>query len=507
MKKFLSYFWNFFPAFKKAFFLIGLSWKRLTLRMMVADLLSVASSIGFVIVPAFFVGLIFLLLPQGRDTLLLVVEQMSAGSFWSLAGLLMALTCWSLFSELGVRYAIAISDNSGMNLTDERVQWRYTAQKLLAATFLLWPTVIVFAGFVWAMQTAEYFSDDKMYLFYVCLLLVFLLMTALGFLYFHKFGKGTKGKPKRTIFGHRCLPAIEQKWLNKLYGIYNDYIYSLPKPSVFRAPYRRDLQGFTEKFTKGTPVFLAGFPKDRLVFQDGREVPADFGLLNSPRLTGGSGTLYKWVYCIPTKFYPGLHRQVCLMFLLSLFVMIGVSLIPAESTFFRCFGAPGLVCLALACYTGLYAGLLYLDKALLRAWRVSVRFILIVLFLYTTFGNHDHPVRSYGGKLPRRDMTSQFSKWFSNYKQQMDKQNQGRELSTYPVIFICAEGGAFRTGAYTGLFLTEMEAVLAKTRQKVDFRNSVFAMSGVSGGAVGLGFYNAVAFRAGNSFCMIHCRR
>ena len=45
-----------------------------------------------------------------------------------------------------------------------------------------------------------------------------------------------------------------------------------------------------------------------------------------------------------------------------------------------------------------------------------------------------------------------------------------------------------------------MESELLKRDTAIDFRHSIYAMSGVSGGAVGLGFYNAAAFRSGIPF-------
>lgn len=65
---------------KKAIKKTKISFHQLSLRMFLADLWSIVSSVGFVAVPAGLVGLIFLWLGQGNDTLLLVKKQMIDGN-------------------------------------------------------------------------------------------------------------------------------------------------------------------------------------------------------------------------------------------------------------------------------------------------------------------------------------------------------------------------------------------------------------------------------------------
>jgi hypothetical protein len=486
---------SFIPGIKTSYILLRVSFRRLSLRQLLSDFTAVASSIGFVAIPAFLAGVLFVLLPQGRDTLLLVVEKMAGGNYIPLMFLLIALVIWSLFSELGVRYAINISDNSGMNLSDDRVDWRKFVQRLLSAFFLLWPPLLLIGGFLWCMIAADYItSQSGPFYFIFCIICLSLIILILSFLYFHKFGKAAPGRPKHTLFGRRSLPPEEQRWANKLYGIYNDYIFFIPKPTNYQLPYSKDIRKFTDHFTKNAEL-QRNFPQNEKVLRDLKLVPSVFRLVNANKVTRGRGDFYKWQYCIPPGFYKVLHRHITRMFLFSLLTLFIVAFIPAESAIFRSLGAPALICLAFASYTGIYCGLLYLDKALLRRWKISVRFLLAVLFLLTTVYNSDHPVRQVPQTQHRPDFTAHFQKWFSDYRSQIDAQYGADTSRKYPVVFICAEGGAFRTGAYTSLFLTKMEESALQRSIPVDFRKSVFAMSGVSGGAAGLGFYNAIAFR------------
>jgi hypothetical protein len=496
-KRSKALFGSFVPAFRKGFTEIKLHFGRLTLRILLLDLLLVAASIGFIIVPAFIVGLILILLPQGRDALLLVVEKTINHNFFPLVFLLLSVTAWSVISELGVRYAIYISDNSGKNLSDERVAWRKTAQKLLAATFLLAPFLIVMIGLLWTLAGASYLAPGVRYPYFAfCILLIYWLMSALSNLYFAKFGSYRPGISLKTRLGARSLPDQEQYWLKKLYGIYNDFIYELPKASSFKGVYKEDLRTFTDHFTKADGAALAAFPQNQEVLTALRVVPESFILTNKDKVKKGEGELYKWNYCIPTSFYRGLHRQVAGSALFALFCFIGVSIIPVKTRLFEFVGAPALICLAFACYSGIYSGLLFLDHALLRSWKISVRFLLVIVFVASSILNSDHPVRMGSQNYPRRNsLNSQFRSWFTAYRNRIDAVQPGTDTARqYPVVFICAEGGALRTGAFTALFLSELQDSL-QNHYHVDLKRSVFAMSGVSGGALGLGFYNAVTYK------------
>ncbi|WP_406826437.1 hypothetical protein [Pedobacter sp. KACC 23697] len=487
---------SFVPAFEKGIFEIRFSFKRLTVRTLFHDFISVASSIGFVILPAFLIGFIFLLLPQGRDTLLLVVENLSAFNFWPIFFLLLGIAAWSMVSEISVRYAIYISDNSGKNLSDDRVAWRKTVQKLLAAAFLLWPSFIVFVSMFWCMLSATYMEKVPRFLcFGTCFILIYWLMSFLSNLYFRKSGKASAGVYLKTKLGERSLPDREQQYLRKLYGIYQDFIYTLPKASSFQKGYKEELQHFSDYFTKSTMDFTASFPQNPKVLIETRIVPAEFKLIDSEKLLKGRGELYKWTYQIPASFYNGLHRQIKLFAGVSFLLFLLIAFIPGWWPVFSWIGAPALICFAFACYTGIYAGLLYLDKSLLRNWKISVRFLLVIILIICSFYNQDHPVRMTAHKTKTREtVVDHFNRWFMNYKADIDKQKDKEDQQKkYPVVFICAEGGALRTGAYTSLFLSSLSAKLEK-EQNIDFKRSIFAISGVSGGAVGLGLYNALTF-------------
>ena len=489
------FFQHFIPAFKKGFVEIRISWKRLTLRVMAEDFIAIGSRIGFVVVPALVLGVAFVLLPQGLDTLLLVAEQLSVFQPSPLIFLLLALAVWSVISEFSVRYAIYISDNSGKNLNDARVYWRKTVQKILAAVFLMWPSFIVLCGFIYRFFSSSYMPlGMRLGCFGSCIVLVYLLMSVLSNIYFRKSGAASAGKYKRTWLGERSLPNEEQQYLRKLYGIYSEYIYSLPKPYSFKQPYKRRLAAFTNMFKKANADFANGFPQNAQVLIDNHRVPNAFVLNNEGKVFNGQGELYKWRYQIPASFFAGLHRQIKWFFGMSVLIFALVCTLSAQAPIFGWIGAPALICLAFACYTGLYIGFLYIDKSYKRKWLLSARFLLLIWLAGCSWFNADHPVRTLNEPAQERPMLVQnFERWFATYKQGIDHQQGGRAQQRYPVFFICAEGGALRTGAYSSLFLTGLESKFAA--RGLDFKGALFGMSGVSGGALGLGVYKAIAFQ------------
>lgn len=489
----------FVPVIKKGVKELQVSIKRLTLRVLLYEFISVATSVGFVIIPSFLVGLLFLILHQGRDTILLVTEKMAEGQYFPLFFLLAAIFFWSISSELSVRYSIYISDNSGKNLSDERVFFRKTAQKLIAGLMLLWPYIVILVSLLWnGIYISNLSGRFSITNIIICSVLVYLLMVLKTHLYFNKSGKASPGQSLKTLWGARSLPRQEYDYVHKLYGIYNDYMYSLPKVSNFRGQVKADYQKFSDNFLKD-PSSLKTFPQDRNVLNPLRLVPQEFLLSNTKKIVAKRGGLYKWTYFIPTDFYGQLHKKIVRLALVSLVIVLLVAFCPVKWNLFGYIGAPGLICAAFGCYSGIYCGLLYIDKAWLRHWKVSVRLIVVTLFFITTFYNQDHPARllSDGAPSERADLQAGFSNWLKQYR------SRGNPLHSdtvsggkLPVVFICSEGGALRTGAYTGIYLTTLEDTLAE--KDIDFRNSIFAMSGVSGGAVGLGYYNAIAYRGNN---------
>lgn len=470
--------------------------EKLDSKAVIGDFLHVARNTGFVLVPAFLSGVIYVLLPQGRDTLLLVVEKMEAGNYSQLLFLLIGIVLWSMFAELSVRYAIAITDNSGKSLRDSRVYWRKLSQRMLAAFSLFWPSIMVLLALVWCYKAAVAAKmgvrPTSFIIFALCVYIVFRL---LSYFYFQRKKEGGKMiVPIQTRLGARSLPRPEYDWVNRLYGIYNEFVFSLLKPTNFKGEFRKDLQTFADHIVDADEDKRAKIPQNNAIMHSIRVLPAAFEIINKELIVTDKGDSYKWRYRIPNSFFKVFHRQVLLMVAIATVLMVVFAVVPASYSFFGIVGAPALICIAFACYSGIYSGLLFLDYGILRQSFIRVRWLLVLLLLAVSFINKDHPVNmAQALNPPRNEITDQFTAWFGAYKKSMDSVYGGNQK--YPVVFICAEGGALRTGAFTGIFLTRLQHHLAQPKfNSIDFKKSIFSMSGVSGGSLGLSYYNAKTF-------------
>jgi len=461
------------------------------LKATLLDFLHIARNAGFVLIPSLLSGFIFLFLSQGRDTLLLVIEKMDSGDYRQLLFFLLAILIWSVFSELSIRYAIAISDNSGKSLRDSRIFSRKVSQRVLASFGLFWPSIMIIISLFYCYNSASYMSRSvKLLNFGVFILSLFIIMRALSYLYYHR-RKRIGNAPARTILGARSLPKNEYDWVNRLYGIYNEFVYSLLKPTNFLGQYKKDMTSFTNHIVKSNKIFRAEFPQNQEAMAGLRILPKEFILLNTEDVVTDRGDSYKWRYRIPNSFYASFHTQVRWMALIAMVLMLSISIAPAGNSFFGILGAPALIGLAFASYCGLYCGILFIDYGVLRKNFFQLRWLLLTLLILSSIFNRDHPVdMKMKDNSPRNTIAEQFSAWLSDYSRRMKQTYPA--IKKYPVVFVCAEGGALRTGAYTSLFLTKLQQDF--NRQGIDFKKSIFSMSGVSGGALGLAYYNAKAF-------------
>ena len=556
----------------------------------VRDFVSVLRSCGVFAVLNFLALLVFTFLPQGKDVLLMVVEDIGVKPhrFGNLICLLIGVFIWSIVSEFGSRYAIYVTDNSGRSLSDERVRWRKAVQDAIAQIFLILPYVILLLGFVINyLGDSTLKPDQKYWGFGVPAFCLLLLVNLVARAYFPAVSKSKRNPQDDYAFDAKAgaymtikpsgimsfmrLSKDEKIWSDKLIGIYNDYVFQLHKPSNFTKGINKNLELFTDQFRILSPQQQSDFLKDPRNMPAETRVPDEFeadpaGVLADNR----DETMFRWIYRIPLRFYKNLHLQLKIISIVSGVIFVVVCFLPIR--FYEAVGAPGLVTLAFACWIGIYVGLLYIDYGLFRGKRsVSVRLVLIALLIFSSFMNNDHPVRYdiEGIKDERPWLSNHFDSWFEQYKTVGDhryffswikdsalafdaegakalralmvtdsvrfgdslRREYGVEgitaikegklykmrLPGYPVMFVCAEGGALRTGAFTAQMLSFLQDKLAHaqdsfyasiahdtTRDKTpfiqplephifDFKRAIYAYSGVSGGSLGIGWFNAMA--------------
>ena len=490
--------------------------------------------------------LVFTVLPQGKDVILIVIEDLSNYQFWSLVTLVISLICWCIISEFGARYKIYVTDSSGFSLTDERVNFRKEAQRVVSSFYLLLPIVIVFISIITvAFNNVKKWETHDIWPFAVVLLLLVLTFAFLSKYYLDDFYIA-KARKKGVWYKIR---DEELNWANKLYGIYHDYVFMVRKASNFKdgeiikdiqgnefkdAPPNADIRNTYQRFTgliEALPVkapngpvnTIESFPRDFL--KDGELAPIEFSEVtfhadnykpvlnpkhkdnkNEPEFINveGKDGYYRWIYKCNPSFYKTLHKQIYIVATGSLLMLLLISINPFFSIY-QFIGSPALVCWSFACWLGIYTGLLYIDSRYKRKIKISVRWLLLIWFFIASFINNDHPVRNSGDSgytNSRLLLTEHFNQWTSrhladatsnhiidtSFSKIKDTIRSKSDSIFYPVYFITAEGGALRTGAFTAMLLAKLQDLFPH------FKDHIYAFSSVSGGSVGISFFNAIAY-------------
>lgn len=550
------------------------------------DTLSTLLSAGMMLVFNLVALVVFLFLPQGQDVLLIVSEDITGGEAGSLVWLAFGTVIWSLFSEFGMRYAIYVTDNSGSSLSEARVNWRRKLQVVVSDIFIILPFLIVILGMIFNRPISDVVANAKNWYIglWAPVVLLYLLMTGVSHIYFTR-KKATEGADKKTADKPVPLPDTgkdnevdkyaeeaknnaddkakeapengflswlrefilisgrEKDWCEKLTGIYNPYIFLLPKSANFKNEVKDSYVSFEQKFLRLPEEERNLFPQNTEYVEQCAVVPKEFALIKytedyiAEKNSSGKkewkvkdencNGRYRWVYFIPNSFYHKLHRMLYLIVGISLVFLFLMLVFPV--TYYKNIGAPGLLVLAFASWIGIYIGILYVDYAIFRkgpplvpgmpyregpgnkkyreavyakgtGWSgvLSLRFFFLVMLIISSASNDDHPVRfnQQAHCDTRPDMVTHFNKWFTHYRQYArifrDTSDASDTGYFYPVVFVCAEGGALRTGAYTSMMLGLMQDSLKQ--YGVDFKSTVYAYSGISGGSLGLAFFSTIAY-------------
>ncbi len=462
--------------------------------------------------------IIFVLLPQGKDVILLVVEDLSKFKFTSLLSLLVGVAGWAILAEFGARYKIYISDNSGKSLSGPRVCYRKQLQKFFSLWYLLMPYFVVLLSVIVVTLNNIAIQNWNIYILWpFAILMILLILSAKGLSVFYLdrswINRFTSSSSWKGWSSFLKLPPEEAIWLNKLYGIYNDYIFTIRKESFYlkNSLEAKELYDAYAKYTAIAKTLpLERFPDEMILPQErapydfrppvhyADEFEPDFTKTPYTYVSNEAGS-YRWIYKNNPSFYKTLHKQIKVISISSALVFLLITLNWIITPAFL--GAPGLVCVAFGCWQGLYTGLLYIDWRYKRRLPFSVRWFLFIWLLFVSFIDMDHPVRynQYYLNDTRLNLDQHFGLWMAHHAADSvhsthwsykDSTQQGGKWvydtgHVYPVIFVTAEGGALRTGAFTAMLL----AALAD--KFPDFKNDIYAFSSVSGGSVGVSFFNA----------------
>ena len=258
------FFRSFIPNLKVGYYDYKNSGAAIPFKTKMVDLIEVVRSAGVFLLFIVLALFLFLFIAPGRDALSLVLEDVRSGNVSSLASLLIGLFTWSVISEFGARYSIYVTDNSGKSLSAERVEWRKFAQRLIAGSCLLLPSLLVMVSLVIIQLSAPNAKTENLWpSLFITLFVVYWLLSILTNLYFHSLNDLKNLQiGKRWFLSSTRLSPAERFWTSKIYGIYNDFVFILPKPGNYLGPERENLKTFTNYFENIPDAERDKFPQD-----------------------------------------------------------------------------------------------------------------------------------------------------------------------------------------------------------------------------------------------------
>lgn len=423
----------------------------------------------------------FIFLTQGTDLLTAVMEDTRQSYFGSITWLILGTFFWSIAAEFGARYSMNVADNSGKTLTDERVEWRKHLQRVFSRFFLVLPSLILIIGFTKAAITNYSFTLSGLLQPWkdvagTILIFVFLFVFVYNLYRNQEFIRIAGRLLVFLRLGNRANPDEELWWQDKLYGIYRDYIFMFPESALPKEVLPTSRKMKVEEKNTSEHDYLFSFPQSEYVPPRDR-VPGKFIVTRFERATEGD-MWCRWVYKVPLSFYPRLHRQVAMLSLTAACLILIVSFLPIG--YYKNIGSPALVTFAFASWIAITIGLIYLDNA--NPFRINPpwRLLLFSWMIICSFINRDHPVRRESNHASKMNTRPTLKDHFANWA--------ARHPDDSIVVFVCAEGGALRTGAFASMILSRIQD------KDSSFKNKIFAFSSVSGGSLGVGYFNALAY-------------
>jgi hypothetical protein len=405
----------------------------------------------------------FLVAGQGADVLLCIAEDLGATAMEPMTAvwLLLALAFWSIASEFSSRFLLYLSDSSGRSISPQTVQQRRHLQQRVTTMALFLPSVIMATAY---LKVLLFNYSDLNVRSLVAIAVIFGLLAAWCLLLRWLYYRGGIARIARRFprLSWLMISRRERVWVNKLYGILHDVRVDLDRDA-----------GFSGSDLRGTPF------ESRINFPDTAYLQIT---RNSPQ---ADGPYQVWMYRIDRRFYACLFRQLYALVTVAvvLIVLLGIVL-PVR--YYLHVGAAAFICMAFGCWQVVYLGLHFADKV--QQW-VPIRLLLLLWLVAVSFLNPDHPLQ-FNRKVVKQEqpaLAKHFGEWFRQLQADTGSMYyRNPQTGRIPVIFVTAEGGALRTGAFSAMLLARLQDSFPQ------FSRYIYAYSGVSGGALGSNYFYAL---------------
>ncbi|MDB5229655.1 MAG: hypothetical protein JWN76_460 [Chitinophagaceae bacterium] len=445
------------------------------------DLLVTLKSVWLLLVFDLLAFLALIATSQGSDMILCVGEDIARSfnhmislfSPHSLQGtwimpmvwLLVSILFWSISSEFCARLFIYLKDTSGRSLSPTRVTARKTLEKKASVAALFFPMVVTILGFIITilinyseLNRADNLNKsnntDHIILALVFITVLILLEARLVYWLYLQNGIHNLSKKYKWLSWTR-FEGQEKLWAEKLYGILNEVRVELP------LTYQSDTHDL---------------PRDQ-VLPNGIVLPRAF--IAHAQNPYPDPNVSIWMFKIPARFYKCLRTQLIVFMGIAAVIILGFSLlIPIH--LYRYVGSLAIIFIAFASWQLIYAGIFFTDKA----QPFPVRLTLLVFLVVSSFINRDHEIRDLGQASGNKtQLADHFNRWFDHLSNAPGPMYKCGD--SIPVVFVTAEGGALRTGAFTSMFLAALSDRFPL------FNKHIYCYSSVSGGSLGANFFNA----------------
>lgn len=167
----------------------------------------------------------------------------------------------------------------------------------------------------------------------------------------------------------------------------------------------------------------------------------------------------------------------------------------APLAFYPSVGALAIIAFAFGSWITVYYALELMDKAQPFLIKLPWKFVVAVWIALVSIINSDHKLTLH----PQEKKTNQIS-LESHFKKWLDRHGVDTTKEFSPV-FIVAEGGALRTGAFTSIMLGELADSIHRANKNAHHKNArnqlsekIYSFSSVSGGTVGANYFRSLMY-------------
>lgn len=461
--------WFLFPkTITRTQLFFRLATRDLKLRYAIYDYIQIWTRLFWTFLIHFLMAITLIFLPQGQDLLLTAVEDWQAHKILPIAAIIASLITWSTISYFTCRTILNFTDNSLFIKNSLRLRYRKMVVRMLPRHSAVLPFIVLIAALIkLQLSLQEPYLAGTFWFTYIVSAIIFFVLFRLYW---------------EVQFKHPNVPREAVYLMTKLTSVLDDR---------------------------------------HILLEPGKEHPVTGELVKEPTVFFTDNMYYNWLWerryrVLKINELPDnrvLFRYIYKIILWLWIALMGLFLIMNAFHSLHLLGSIAILILGLSAWNLFFFLVFAVDKLqpnLLKSFCkiflpknqtgfrildriktpfIPYRIIVALLFVLVSFTNNDHPLRQMDKaqdfKENRITLDSFSLQWIQAHYPSTPSVAPQEVQDIYPV-FVCAEGGALRTGCFTSMLLAKLSDSIP------GFRDHLFAYSTVSGGSVGAGVFNTV---------------